>query len=274
MKEKTPKERLDTLLVKKGFFESREKAKSAIIAGLVKVDGKVADKPDIKFSPDVSIEIQQSLPYVSKGGFKLKKALDEFKINVTGFIAIDIGASTGGFTDCLLQEGVKKVYAIDVGKGVLHEKLRKDSRVVVMEGINARYLKEGDIPDKVDIITIDVSFISLLKIFPVIKSFLKEEGIVISLIKPQFEASPKDVSKGGIVKNIDVHLKVIENIKNNLKDLGFYLKNMTYFFSKEGKGNIEYPTLFALQEKDEMSIDKIKEIVREAFSNWKLLSKK
>ena len=274
MKEKTPKERLDTLLVKKGFFESREKAKSAIIAGLVKVDGKVADKPDIKFSPDVSIEIQQSLPYVSKGGFKLKKALDEFKINVTGFIAIDIGASTGGFTDCLLQEGVKKVYAIDVGKGVLHEKLRKDSRVVVMEGINARYLKEDDIPDKVDIITIDVSFISLLKIFPVIKSFLKKEGIVISLIKPQFEASPKDISKGGIVKNIDVHLKVIENIKNNLKDLGFYLKNMTYFFSKEGKGNIEYPTLFVLQEKDEMSIDKIKEIVREAFSNWKLLSKK
>lgn len=263
------KERLDVLLVKKGFFESREKAKIAIMAGLVKVNGILVDRPDTKISYNSLIEIKESLPYVSKGGYKLKKALNIFKVDVSNKIAMDIGSSTGGFTDCLLQEGAKKVYAVDVGKGLLHEKLRKDPRVIVKEGINARYLKEADIPEKVDIITIDVSFISLLKIFPVLKPFLNEDTKVIALIKPQFEATPKDVSRGGIVKNIDVHIRIIENIKNTLKDIGYYLSNLTYYLSKEGKGNIEYPSLFLLDSQREISMEDIKFIVQEAFLVWK-----
>ncbi|MFN3698663.1 MAG: TlyA family RNA methyltransferase [Dictyoglomus sp.] len=263
------KERLDVLLVKKGFFESREKAKIAIIAGLIKVNGVFINKPDVKVSYDSVIEIKEVLPYVSRGGFKLKKALEVFKIDLTGKTALDIGASTGGFTDCLLQEGAVKVYAVDVGKGVLHEKLRRDPRVIVKEGINARYLSERDIPEKVDIITIDVSFISLLKIFTSLKPFLKDNTKIIALIKPQFEATPKEVSKGGIVRNIDVHIKIIENIKYNLKNLGFFLINLTYYLSKEGKGNIEYPSLITIEEQEEISLENIKAIVQEAFSNWK-----
>ncbi|HOJ92822.1 MAG TPA: TlyA family RNA methyltransferase [Dictyoglomaceae bacterium] len=265
------KERLDILLVKRGLFESREKAKAVIIAGLVTVDGKLVDKPDSKFSEDALIELKSSLPYVSKGGFKLKKALDEFSLDVKDFIVMDIGASTGGFTDCLLQEGARKVYAVDVGKGLLHEKLRKDKRVILMERINARYLKEEDIPEKLDLITIDVSFISILKIFPRLKPLLKKEGKVLSLIKPQFEAGSKDVSRGGIVKKDDVHLRVIENIRENTKNLGFFLENITYYISKEGKGNIEYPALFSQIDCGDILIEPV---VEEAFKNWDLVLKK
>ncbi|PNV80786.1 MAG: TlyA family rRNA (cytidine-2'-O)-methyltransferase [Dictyoglomus turgidum] len=268
------KERLDVLLVKRGFFESREKAKAAVIAGIVKVNGNVVIKPDLKIPIDSLIEIKENIPYVSKGGFKLKKAIDTFEVDVKGKIAVDIGASTGGFTDCLLQEGALRVYAVDVGKGQLHEKLRRDSRVILKEGINARYLKEGDIPEKVDIVTIDVSFISVLKIFPSIKSFLHGESIIIPLIKPQFEASPKEVSRGGIVKNIDVHIKILENIKETLKEQGFYMQKLTYYLSKEGKGNIEYPSLFTLKPEREIEEVEIEKVVQEAFSNWKLSSKK
>lgn len=270
----TDKERLDVLLVKKGFFESREKAKIAIMAGLVKVNGVLINKPDLKISNDSLIEIKENLPYVSKGGFKLKKALEVFNTDVSHKVALDIGASTGGFTDCLLQEGAERVYAVDVGKGLLHEKLRKSPKVIVKEGINARYLKKEDVPEEVDIITIDVSFISLLKIFPILKPFLKDNTQIIALIKPQFEASPKDVSRGGIVKNIDVHIKIIENIKENLKNIGFYLTNLTYYLSKEGKGNIEYPSLFLTQSQKEIQIEDIKIVIQEAFSVWKKNFKK
>lgn len=264
------KERLDVLLVKRGFFESREKAKAAVIAGVVKVNGNIVTKPDLKIPVDSLIEIKEAIPYVSRGGFKLKKAIDTFGVDVRGKVALDVGASTGGFTDCLLQEGAIKVYAVDVGKGQLHEKLRKDPRVIVKEGINARYLKEEDIPDKVDVVTIDVSFISLLKIFPAIRKFLYDDSIIISLIKPQFEASPKEVSRGGIVKNIDVHIKILENIKEKLKEQGFFMQNVTYYLSKEGKGNIEYPSLFTIKQGTLIESRDIERVVQEAFLNWKL----
>jgi 23S rRNA (cytidine1920-2'-O)/16S rRNA (cytidine1409-2'-O)-methyltransferase len=258
------KERIDILLVKKGFFESREKAKIAIMEGLILVNGKNIDKPDIKFPWDVEIKIKEKLPYVSRGGFKLKKALDIFKISVKDYIVLDIGASTGGFTDCLLQEGAKRVYALDVGKGLLHEKLRRDPRVIVIEGKNARYLKEEDFDEKFDLITIDVSFISLLKIFPVTPPLLKENGKVIALIKPQFEAEPKNVKRGGIVKDINVHIKIIEKINKEIENLGYYIENMTYYLSKEGKGNIEYPILIGRDKKD-INFNKI---IEEAWNFW------
>lgn len=260
------KERIDTLLVKKGFFESREQAKRAIMAGLILVNGKLIDKPDTKFIPDVNVEIKKSLPFVSRGGFKLKKALEIFGLCVKDFVVLDIGASTGGFTDCLLKEGAKKVYALDVGQGLLHESLRNNPKVVVMEGINARYLKEEDFPEKFDLITIDVSFISILKIFPNLSGLLKEKGKVMALIKPQFEAEPYHVKRGGIVKDLKVHIEVVKRIMEEVKKFGFFLENITYYFSKEGKGNIEYPTLFGKEEK-EMDFENI---IKEAWTLWSL----
>ncbi|MCS7201589.1 MAG: TlyA family RNA methyltransferase [Dictyoglomus sp.] len=260
------KERIDILLVKKGFFESREKAKRALMAGLVIVNGRLIDKPDMRFPTEVKIEIKKSLPYVSKGGFKLKKALEIFKLNVKDFVVLDIGASTGGFTDCLLKEGAKKVYALDVGKGILHESLRNDPRVVVMEGVNARYIKSEDFQEKFDLITIDVSFISLLKIFPRLPNLLKECGKIIALIKPQFEAGPDKVKRGGIVRDLEVHVEIVKKIVNEVKSLNFFLENLTYFFSKKGKGNIEYPSLFGKENKE---ID-FEKIIKEAWNLWNL----
>lgn len=258
------KERIDILLVKKGFFESREKAKRALMAGLILVNGKLVDKPDLKFPSEIEIEIKKTLPYVSKGGFKLKKALEVFNINVKDFVVLDIGAGTGGFTDCLLKEGAKRVYALDVGKGVIHESLRNNPRVVVMEEINARYLKSEDFPEKFDLITIDVSFISILKIFPKLPNLLKENGKIIALIKPQFEAGPDKVKKGGIVKDLEVHIEVIKKVVNEVEFLNFYLENITYYFSKEGKGNIEYLSLFG-REKKELDFEKV---IKEAWNLW------
>ncbi|MGB9857064.1 MAG: TlyA family RNA methyltransferase [Dictyoglomaceae bacterium] len=258
------KERIDTLLVKKGLFKSREQAKRAIMAGLILVNGKLIDKPNIKFTPEVNVEIKESLPYVSRGGFKLKKALEVFELSVKDFVVLDIGASTGGFTDCLLKEGARKVYALDVGKGLLHESLRNNPKVVVMEGINARYLKEKDFSEKFDLITMDVSFISVLKIFPNLPGLLKENGRVIVLIKPQFEAGPRDVKRGGIVKDLKVHIEVVKRIIEEVKNFGFFLENITYYFSKEGKGNIEYPALFGKEEKD----INFENIIKEAWTLW------
>ncbi|PMQ01083.1 MAG: TlyA family rRNA (cytidine-2'-O)-methyltransferase [Dictyoglomus sp. NZ13-RE01] len=260
------KERLDVLLVKRGFFESREQAKRAIMAGLVLIDDKLVIKPDIKFPFDVKIDIKEKQPYVSRGGFKLKKALDEFSLSVKDFVVLDIGASTGGFTDCLLQEGAKKVYAVDVGKGLLHEKLRNDQRVILMEGVNARYLKKDDFPEKFDLITIDVSFISILKIFPRLPELIKEDGRIIALIKPQFEAGPSEVSKGGIVRKLEVHKEVIKRLLYEIEKLNFYLQNITFYLSKEGKGNIEYPALFG-RVKKEIDYEKI---IEEAWNLWNL----
>ncbi|WP_082863474.1 TlyA family RNA methyltransferase [Thermodesulfatator autotrophicus] len=221
------KERLDKLLVKRGLAESREKAQALIMAGQVYVNGKRLDKAGHKVPLEAEIEVKgKGLPFVSRGGLKLAHALKHFGLDVKGLICADIGASTGGFTDCLLQAGAQKVYAIDVGKGQLHYKLRQDPRVIVLEGVNARYLSEKDLPELVDLVTIDVSFISLTKILPAALRILKPGGKIIALIKPQFEVGREKVGKGGVVRNPALHQEVIKKIEEfstkelSLKSLG------------------------------------------------------
>ncbi|HOP85754.1 MAG TPA: TlyA family RNA methyltransferase [Syntrophorhabdaceae bacterium] len=207
------KERIDIVLTKKGFAQSRERAKILIMAGAVYVNGERITKTDTKVSEQANIQIKLNpIPYVSYGGVKLEKVLKECSIYLKGKKAIDIGSSTGGFVDCMLQHGVSYVYAIDVGTHQLHDKLRKDKRVKLMEGINARYLTFHDIGERVDIVTIDVSFISIKKILSVVKVFLDKGGLIISLIKPQFEVGRFEVGKGGIVKDEEKIKKVIEEI--------------------------------------------------------------
>jgi 23S rRNA (cytidine1920-2'-O)/16S rRNA (cytidine1409-2'-O)-methyltransferase len=207
---KVTRERLDSLLVARGLADTRERAKRLIMAGLVSVAGHLADKPGACVPADVEIDIQGQLPYVSRGGLKLEAALSAFEIEVAGAVAVDLGASTGGFTDCLLQRGAARVYAIDVGYGQLAWKLRQDTRVVVMERVNVRYL-EG-LPEPVDLAVIDVSFISLRLVAPVAKRLLKPEGAIVALIKPQFEAGREQVGKGGVVRDAGVHRQVLNDM--------------------------------------------------------------
>jgi len=199
--------RLDSLLVERGLVDTREKAKRMIMAGLVLVAGHPATKPGTNVRPDVLVELKGRLPYVSRGGFKLEAALDAFEIDPAGVVAADIGASTGGFTDCLLQRGAGKVYAIDVGYGQLAWAMRQDERVVAMERINIRYLDK--LPELVDLVTIDVSFISLRLVVPVAVRLLKPEGLIVALIKPQFEAGREQVGKGGVIRDPAVHHQVL-----------------------------------------------------------------
>ncbi|MBR6025480.1 MAG: TlyA family RNA methyltransferase [Firmicutes bacterium] len=237
----TLKQRLDTLLVEKGFFQSREKAKTSIMAGLVFVDGQISDKPGNNVDVDAEITVKgDDCPYVSRGGLKLEKALKVFDIDVKGFHCIDIGASTGGFTDCLLQNGAEKVYSVDVGYGQLDYKLRSDSRVVCMEKINFRYLEEGDIPEKLDFACADVSFISLKHMFPVAYMLLKEGASFASLIKPQFEAGREQVGKHGIIKDASVHREVIEKVIGYANLSGFSVCGLSFSPITGGKGNIEF----------------------------------
>ncbi len=214
----TPKKkRLDQLLVERELFSSRHQAQLAIRSGQIQVNNQLADKPGALFSRDCQIKIKEKSPYVSRGGKKLAAALKEFKLNATNKIALDIGSSTGGFTDCLLQHGAKRVYAIDVGYGQLALPLRNDPRVILKEKTNARYLKPGDFPEKIQLVTIDVSFISLDKILPVISKLTEPETTVIALIKPQFEAGRKDIKKG-VIRDPEVHCAVIEKIKKLARD--------------------------------------------------------
>ena len=206
--------RLDQLLLNNKLAESREKAQRLIRAGYVKVNDHIITKPGSTFPHDVSIELKKKEQYVSRGGYKLEKALKTFDINLNNLIALDIGSSTGGFTDCILQNGAKSVFAVDCGSNQLHYNLRQDPRVVVMEKINARYLNSNLIPVVVDFCSIDTSFISLTKILPPLKNIIKPGGIIISLIKPQFEAGKEHVEKGGVVRDKHVHHAVIEKIKN------------------------------------------------------------
>jgi 23S rRNA (cytidine1920-2'-O)/16S rRNA (cytidine1409-2'-O)-methyltransferase len=208
------KERIDILLTKKGLAPSRERAKALIMAGEIFAGGERITRPDRRLVEDVSLEIRSpSLDFVSFGGVKLEKAINTFEIVLKGKKAIDIGSSTGGFAECLLRHGASKVYAIDTGTHQLHERLRQDKRVIVKERFNARYLAFDDIGEKVDIVTIDVSFISLKKILPVVRPILKTDGILISLVKPQFEVGRFEVGKGGIVKDMEKIRMVIEEIK-------------------------------------------------------------
>lgn len=235
------KERLDVLLVKLGYFESREKAKAAIMAGSVFADNQRCDKAGTPIKEDALIEVRQDpCPYVGRGGLKLEKALDEFGISLEGCIAMDIGASTGGFTDCMLQKGAAKVYAIDVGYGQLVYKLRNDPRVVNIERTNIRYLDPATIEDSMDFISIDVSFISLKLVFPVASELLKEKGQIVCLIKPQFEAGRSQVGKHGIVKDRSVHGEVIRKVIEYGEEYGLQAEGLTWSPIKGAKGNIEY----------------------------------
>lgn len=233
-----PKVRLDVLLVEKGLADSRAKAQALIMAGQVRVADQVVLKPATAFQPDSSVTVDSGPRFVSRGGEKLEGALQTFRIDVKDFVCVDVGSSTGGFTDCLLQHGAKKVYAIDVGKGILHWKLRNDPRVIVMEETNARFVES--IPEPVDFVTVDASFISLKVLLPVIRKWKVESGIV-ALIKPQFEAGRRDVSKGdGVIRNPEIHKQVLLDVLNYAKNEGFGLQGLVKSSLLGPKGNVEF----------------------------------
>jgi len=235
------KKRLDVLLAEKNIFSSREKAKTSVMAGLVYVDGQRIDKPGTPVKEDAEIVVKQALcPYVSRGGLKLEKAIDAFGFSLRDVAAVDIGASTGGFTDCMLQNRARKVFAIDVGYGQLDWKLRNDSRVVNMEKVNVRYLDTSLIDERIDFISIDVSFISLKLVLPVAAKLLSEDGCLVCLVKPQFEAGREQVGKKGIVRDARVHEEVIEKVIGYGADNGLYSHGLTYSPITGAKGNIEY----------------------------------
>jgi 23S rRNA (cytidine1920-2'-O)/16S rRNA (cytidine1409-2'-O)-methyltransferase len=238
---KLGKERLDILLTGRGLFESRERARASIMAGVVYVDGDREDKPGTRFTEDCRIEIKENInPYVSRGGLKLEKALRTFGIDLLGKIAIDIGASTGGFTDCMLKNGASKVFSVDVGYGQLAWNLRNDERVVNMERTNIRYVKPEDIGTRADFASIDVSFISLSKVLPVAKELLNDSGEVLCLIKPQFEAGRDKVGKKGVVRDESVHVQVVRDTMLLSLGLCFKVKGLSFSPIKGPEGNIEY----------------------------------
>lgn len=235
------KKRLDMLMMERALAPSREKAKAFIMAGDVYVDGQKEDKAGTMFPETVKIEVRgNTLPYVSRGGLKLEKAMKNFDVTLDSKVCMDVGASTGGFTDCMLQNGAVKVYSIDVGYGQLDWKLRNDPRVINMEKTNIRYLDTDTIDKDVDFISIDVSFISLRLVFPVASKLLSEKGSLVCLVKPQFEAGRDQVGKKGIVRDAAVHREVIENVIRYGEDNGLYSHGLTYSPVTGTKGNIEY----------------------------------
>ena len=245
------KQRIDTLLVEKGLMDSRQKAQRVIMAGLVYVDQQKVDKVGMKVKCDAAIEVKgKVLPYVSRGGLKLEKALGQFSLELEGKTCIDVGASTGGFTDCMLQNGVCKVYAVDVGYGQLAWKLRQDDRVVNMERTNIRYVTEKDIGEDIDFVSIDVAFISLKLVLPVIKKLLKPSAEVVCLIKPQFEAGKDKVGKKGVVRDSAVHLEVVRKIVDFAISMDMTVVDISYSPIKGPEGNIEY-LLYLINQKDE-----------------------
>ncbi len=262
------KERLDVLLVNNGLAASRDKAKRTIMAGLVFINGNREDKPGSTFPQDVEITVKgEECPYVSRGGFKIEKAMELYGIYLKDKVCMDIGASTGGFTDCMLQNGARKVYAIDVGYGQLDYKLRTDERVVNLEKTNVRYLDYNLITEGIDFISIDVSFISLNLIFPVAKEVLNDDGKIICLVKPQFEAGRDQVGKNGIIRDKTVHAQVIEKVLIYAEENGLYPMGVTYSPVKGAKGNIEY--LMYLSKVDTGAIIDINEIVLSSHEELK-----
>lgn len=235
------KKRIDVLLFEKGLAESREKAKALIMSGLVYVNNQKYDKPGDTVDESLPIEVRgKGLPYVSRGGLKLEKAMQLFPISLSETTCMDIGASTGGFTDCMLQNGACKVYAVDVGYGQLAWSLRTDQRVVNLERTNARYLTREQIPDEIDFCSVDVSFISLTIILPSIRPLLRDGGQAVCLIKPQFEAGKENVGKKGVVRDQKIHLEVIEKIQSFALSAGYSVKGLTFSPVKGPEGNIEY----------------------------------
>ena len=236
------KKRLDVLLVEQGYADNRTKAQAIIMSGNVYVEGQKADKPGTSYDEAVSIEVRgAACPYVSRGGLKLEKALRDFGVDPTGYVCSDSGASTGGFTDCLLQQGASKVFAIDVGYGQLDWKIRSDPRVVVMERTNVRYVTLEQLGEPLDLSVIDVSFISLKIVLPVIKTFIKPgKGQVLCLIKPQFEAGKEKVGKKGVVRDPAVHKEVLDGFVELTKQVGFTILGLTFSPVKGPEGNIEF----------------------------------
>ena len=235
------KQRLDQLVYELGFTESRERARTTIMSGLVFVNGQRADKPGMTVDPEAKIEVRgEALPFVSRGGFKLDKALKVFPVDPAGKVCIDCGASTGGFTDVLLQHGAAKVYAVDVGYGQLAWKLRTDDRVVNLERTNLRYVDETIIPEPLDLAVMDVSFISIRLILPAVKALLRPGADYICLIKPQFEAGRDEVGKKGVVRDAKVHEQVVRGILDFARELGFSVMGLDFSPIKGPEGNIEY----------------------------------
>lgn len=233
--------RLDTLLVQRGLVGSREKAKALIMAGKVYSENLCLDKPGMTVDEDLSLRLKGEIhPFVSRGGLKLAKGIQVFGLDLQDKVLADIGASTGGFTDCALQNGAAKVYAIDVGYGQLDWKLRSDPRVICMERTNARYLHQDSLPELVDMVVCDVSFISLAKIFPALFLLLREGGQVLALIKPQFEAGPDNVGKNGVVRDPDIHKQVLEKVLREAENQGFVVKGLDFSPIRGPEGNIEF----------------------------------
>ena len=263
------KKRLDCLLFDMGLAESREKAKTLIMMGQVYVDNQKSDKPGTPVSEDAKIEVRGGgLPYVSRGGLKLEKAMHTFDISLKDKICMDIGASTGGFTDCMLQNGAKKVYSIDVGYGQLAWKLRTNPNVVNLERTNIRYITREQVPDDIDFASVDVSFISLTLVLPVAYQFLSEQGEMVCLIKPQFEAGKEKVGKKGVVREKSTHIEVIEKVTEYAISIGFEVKALEFSPIKGPEGNIEYlvhlhkcPQELAYMEEGIV----IRDVVEEAF---------
>ena len=244
------------LLVEQGYADSRTKAQAIIMSGQVYVDGQKADKSGVSYEETVSIEVRSgSCPYVSRGGLKLEKALRDFGVKPEGYVCSDSGASTGGFTDCLLQQGASKVFAIDVGYGQLDWKIRSDPRVVVMERTNVRYVTPEQLGEPLDLSVVDVSFISLKIVLPVIKTFLKPEGQVLCLIKPQFEAGKEKVGKKGVVRDAKIHKEVLDNFVANVTEIGFTILGMTFSPVKGPEGNIEFLAHLTLADKEGITPD-------------------
>ena len=273
MAEKVEKERLDVLLVQMGLANSRELAKAYIMAGNVYVDGQKEDKAGTKVAVNADIEVKGSqMKYVSRGGYKLEKAINEFGVQLEGKICLDIGASTGGFTDCMLQNGASKVYAIDVGYGQFAWKLRNDERVVCLEKTNVRYVTHEQVPDEGDFASIDVSFISLTKVLPAVLGVLGPNGQLVCLIKPQFEAGREKVGKKGVVRDINVHREVIEMIVNYVRAQNLGILALDFSPIKGPEGNIEY-LIYLDKSQTGMSAEEVEKRLEEVVAeSHKILS--
>lgn len=261
--------RLDVLLVQRGLFPSRERAQAAIMAGRVFVDGMPETRAGRQVVPECRIDLRgDDHPYVSRGGLKIEKALDTFGINPSDTITLDVGASTGGFTDCLLQRGARRVYAVDVGYGQLAWKLRQDPRVVVIERTNARYLGRTEVPEPVDLAVMDVSFISLEKVLPAVIALLAPGGRVVALIKPQFEAGPELVGKKGVVRDPAVHRMVLERVLAAAAALGLAPCGLTYSPVRGDEGNIEFLACWRVGGPAEPALpaDEVARVVAEAHA--------
>ena len=257
------KERIDVLLVEKQLIETRERAQKTIMAGLVFVDGERVDKVGTKVNVDSEIIVKGNpIPYVSRGGLKLEKAIQTLAIDLSDKCCMDIGASTGGFTDCMLQNGARKVFAVDVGYGQLDWKLRNDSRVVNMERTNIRYVTPEQIGEPLDFLSIDVSFISLKLVLPVAVSLLKQEGTMVFLIKPQFEAGREHVKKSGVIRDPKIHLQVVETVLDFAQSFGLDINYLTFSPIKGPKGNIEF---LAYAKKQQLSIEHDDERIVQKF---------